>query len=94
MPSHYSQRSPGDLDLAMRFLQVDRSWYENYWLEEPQPAESNSGRSCRRSDRIGVSLLRRVCSLLAQMRSADCIEQGPLSGANRKTFARIEFFSV
>jgi hypothetical protein len=28
------------------------------------------------------------------MRTADCIAQGPLSGANWKTFARIEFFSV
>ena len=27
----------------------------------------------------------------ARMRTADCIAQGPLSGANRKTFARIEF---
>jgi hypothetical protein len=35
----------------------------------------------------------RLCAM-AQMRSADCIAQGPLSGANRKTFARIEFFSV
>jgi len=34
------------------------------------------------------------CLLLAQMRSADRIGQGPLSGSNRKTFARIEFFSV
>jgi hypothetical protein len=34
------------------------------------------------------------CRLLAQMRSADCIEQCPLSAAIRKTFARNEFFSV
>jgi hypothetical protein len=32
--------------------------------------------------------------LLAQMRSADCAEQCPLSGATRKTFAQAEFFSV
>jgi hypothetical protein len=31
---------------------------------------------------------------LAQMRRADCIEQGPLSGETRKTFALAEFFSV
>jgi putative ABC transport system substrate-binding protein len=31
---------------------------------------------------------------LAQMRSADCIEQGPLSGATRKRLALNEFFSV
>ena len=35
----------------------------------------------------------RLCAL-AQMRSADRIEQFPLSGAIRKTFARTEFFSV
>src|SRR6266404_1642090 len=27
------------------------------------------------------------------MRSTDCIEQGPLSGATRKSFAHTEFFS-
>ena len=32
--------------------------------------------------------------LLAQMRSAECVEQCPSSGANRKTYARTEFFSV
>ena len=30
----------------------------------------------------------------AQMRSDDWIGHGPLSGSNRKTFARIEFFSI
>src|SRR5882724_889329 len=32
--------------------------------------------------------------VLAQMRRADCIEQCPLSGVTRKTFAHSEFFSV
>jgi hypothetical protein len=32
--------------------------------------------------------------LLARLRHADCIEQCPLSGVTRKTFARTEFFSV
>ena len=32
--------------------------------------------------------------LLAQMRSGDCIGQCPSSVANRKTYARNEFFSV
>src|SRR6266446_9053796 len=31
---------------------------------------------------------------LAPLRHADCIEQCPLSGVTRKTFARTEFFSV
>ena len=34
------------------------------------------------------------CPDLAQMRSADCIEQCPSSGAKRTTYARTEFFSV
>ena len=40
MPAHYSHRFPRDLDLPMRFAQVDSSWYENYWLREstPRPA--------------------------------------------------------
>jgi hypothetical protein len=32
--------------------------------------------------------------VLAQMRSADCLGQCPLSGVTRKTFAHTEFFSV
>jgi len=32
--------------------------------------------------------------LLARMRSADRIEQCPLSGVTEKTFAHAEFFSV
>jgi hypothetical protein len=28
MPADYSHRFPRDLDLPMRFLQIDRSWYE------------------------------------------------------------------
>ena len=39
-------------------------------------------------------LLRRMSLQLAQMRSADCIEQCPSSRAKRKTYARTEFFSV
>jgi len=37
MPAHYPHRSPGDLDIAMRVLRVDSSWYENYWLKERKP---------------------------------------------------------
>jgi hypothetical protein len=32
--------------------------------------------------------------MLAPLRHADCIGQCPLSGATRKTFAHVEFFSV
>ena len=42
----------------------------------------------------GPRLRDQLLLLVAQMRSADCIEQGPLSEATRKTFARTEFFSV
>jgi hypothetical protein len=38
--------------------------------------------------------LRRRSLLLAQMRSGGCIEQCPMLRANRKTYARTEFFSV
>jgi hypothetical protein len=31
---------------------------------------------------------------VAPLRHADCIEQCPLSGVTRKTFAHAEFFSV
>jgi hypothetical protein len=37
MVAPYSHRFPRDLDLPMRFLQVDSSWYENYWLKEHKP---------------------------------------------------------
>lgn len=33
MPSRHS-RPRDDLDLAIRLFQVDRSWYETYWLKE------------------------------------------------------------
>src|ERR1700730_16474373 len=41
-------------------------------------------------------ILRRATGVafLAPLRHADCIEQCPLSGATRKTFAHTEFFSV
>jgi hypothetical protein len=40
------------------------------------------------------SLLRCMSLLMAQMRSAGCIRQCPLSGVTRKTCARAECFSV
>jgi hypothetical protein len=39
-------------------------------------------------------LLRCMSLLLARLRHADRIEQCPLSGLTRKTFAQPEFFSV
>jgi len=36
----------------------------------------------------------RGCPPLAPLRHADCIEECPLSGVTRKTFAHAEFFSV
>jgi hypothetical protein len=39
-------------------------------------------------------LLQSMSPLLAQMRSADRLGQGLLLGSNRKTIARIGFFSV
>src|SRR5450631_1306808 len=38
--------------------------------------------------------IKRTLPLLARLRHADCIEECPLSGATRKTFAHTEFFSV
>jgi hypothetical protein len=35
-----------------------------------------------------------ACLMLALLRPADWIEQCPLSGVTRKTFAQAEFFSV
>jgi hypothetical protein len=45
MPTRCSDRAPADHDLAMRLLQVDRSCYESYWLEEPNAATGRHDRS-------------------------------------------------
>jgi hypothetical protein len=66
MPAH-SQRFPRDLDLAMRFLQVDSSWYENYWLEERKPRPA--GMIARNLPTI-VSCLRLACDRVASVRRA------------------------
>jgi hypothetical protein len=39
MQDDYPHRFPRDLDLAMRFLQVDSSWYESSWYESYWPEE-------------------------------------------------------
>ena len=37
MPLERSRRLPWDLEQAMSVLQVDSSWYEEYWLKPPKP---------------------------------------------------------
>ena len=67
MPAHYSDRFPRDLDLAMRCLQVDSSWYENYWLKEPKPRPA--GMVARNLPTI-MSCLRLACHRVASVRRA------------------------
>ena len=64
MSARCSHRSPRSHDFAVRFLQVDRSWYESYWLEErkPQPA----GMVARNLPTV-VSYLRLVCDRVASI---------------------------
>jgi hypothetical protein len=64
MPAHYSHRFPRDLDLAMRALQVDSSWYENYWLKERKPRPA--GMVARNLPTI-VSCLRQACHRVASV---------------------------
>jgi hypothetical protein len=67
MPADHSRRFPRDLDLAMRFLQVDSSWYENYWLEERKPRPA--GMVARNLPTTGSSL-RLACDRVASVRRA------------------------
>ena len=67
MPANYSHRFPRDLDLAMRVLQVDSSWYENYWLKERKPRPD--GMVARNLPTI-VSCLRLACHSVASVRRA------------------------
>jgi hypothetical protein len=64
MPADYSHRFPRDLDLAMRVLQVDSSWYENYWLKEHKPRPA--GMVARNLPTI-VSRLRLTCDRVASV---------------------------
>jgi hypothetical protein len=72
-------------------------------LCQPFPATAGRGSEalsgiCRRkfcdADPATLLLLRCMSLFLALLRHADCIEQCPLSGITRKTFAQAEFFSV
>lgn len=67
MPTRCSHRSPGDHDLAMRFLQVDRSWYESYWLEEPK---RQSAGMIARNFTTAASCVRPAWDRLASVRRA------------------------
>ena len=67
MPAHNSHRFPRDLDLPMRFAQVDGSWYENYWLTESPPRPPLM--FARNLPKI-VSRLRLACDRVASVRRA------------------------
>ena len=67
MVAPHSHRFPRDLDLPMRFAQVDSSWYENYWLREstPRPAGMVTRNLATMLSRVGlafdrVALVRRA----------------------------------
>ena len=67
MPADCSHRFPRYLDLAMRAFQVDRSWYENYWLKERKPRPA--GMVARNLPTI-VSCVRLACERVASVRRA------------------------
>lgn len=67
MPAHYLHRFPRDFDRAMRVLQVDSSWYENYWLKERKPRPA--GMVARNLPTI-VSCLRLARDRVASVRRA------------------------
>jgi hypothetical protein len=64
MPDDHSHRDPLGLDLAMRVLQVDRSWYERYWLEERPPRRTVI---VARHLRTTLSRLRPACDHVASL---------------------------
>jgi hypothetical protein len=69
MPLRHSQPRD-DLDLAIRFLQVDRSWYEDYWLKEREP---RSAPVAQKLPRI-VSCLRFAWDRMASVRRATILQ--------------------
>jgi hypothetical protein len=77
----WERRSGGPLDAARRGSpSISR---------QDVPWRYRVGRVVRRG-----ALPRERFSPLALLRHAECIEQCPLSGVTRKTFAQAEFFSV
>jgi hypothetical protein len=87
MPAHYSRRFPRDLDLAMRCLQVDSSWYENYWLKERKPRPA--GMVARNLPTI-VSCLRQACH--AWPRSAGRSMRLPSDRYRNGRLRRVRFY--
>lgn len=67
MSAQHSQRFPRDLDLTMRVLQVDPSWYEDHWLKERKPPPA--GMVARTLPTI-MSRLRLACDRAASVRRA------------------------
>lgn len=65
MPNRHSQPR-GDLDLAISFFQVDRSWYEDYWLKEREPRR----RVVTRSLAMIVSCVHRAYDRMTSVRRA------------------------
>lgn len=62
MPTRRSQLRD-DLDFAIRFFQVDRSWYEDYWLKEREPRRARVTRNLS----MIVSCVRRAYDRVASM---------------------------
>lgn len=73
MPIRNSQPRDG-LDFAIRFFQVDRSWYENYWLKEREPRPA---RMVTRNLSMIVSCLRQVWDSIASVRQAITLRPNP-----------------
>lgn len=80
MPDEHSHRDPLSLDLAMRVVQVDRSWYERYWLGERRPRPAGTvprilvatlSTLCLARDHMASVLLRRAVSAMVQRKKVD-----------------------
>lgn len=65
MRTRHSQRRD-DFDLGIGFLQVDRSWYENYWLKEREPRRARVTRNLS----MMVSCIHRAYDRMASVRQA------------------------
>lgn len=63
MPTRHSQRRD-DFDLGIGFLQVNRSWYEDYWLKEREPRRVRVTRSLSKI----VSCVHRAYDRVASVR--------------------------
>jgi hypothetical protein len=74
------------------------TWYGCTEALKTSPAAASSPNSDRIGKGIPGATMYRNARLKSAdfryLRHADCIEQSPLSGVTRKTFAHTEFFSV